>query len=102
MQASGNRTRMTRIAQMTTLDDPRFSLVTYRLGASAVPTPVLRGTGIRVQTVLIAVQHWGMTPVEIAEDYGVPVKQVEEALAFVAEHHQEISADLYAEQKACS
>jgi uncharacterized protein (DUF433 family) len=92
---------MTQIARMTTLDDPRFSLVTYRLGASAVPTPVLRGTGIRVQTVFIAAQQWNMTPAEIAEDYGVPVKQVEEALAFAAEHHQEISANLYAEQKAC-
>ena len=93
---------MTQIAQMTMLDDPRFPLVTYRLGASAVPTPVLRGTGIRVQTVFIAAQQWGMTPAEIADDDGVPVKQVEEALAFATKHHQEISASLYAEQKACS
>lgn len=84
---------------MTTLDDPRFSLVTYRLGASAVPTPVLRGTGIRVQTVFIAAQQWNMSPAEIAEDYGVPVKQVEEALVFAAEHHREISAHMLAEER---
>ena len=36
------------------LDDPRFPQVTYRRGASGVPTPVLRGTGIRVQAAAIA------------------------------------------------
>ncbi len=81
------------------LDDPRFPLVTYRRGASAVPMPVLRGTGIRVQTVFIAAQQWNMTPAEIAEDYGVPVKQVEEALVFAAEHHREISAHMLAEER---
>ena len=33
------------------LDDPAFPRVTYRRGASGQPVPVLRGTGIRVQTV---------------------------------------------------
>ncbi len=81
------------------LDDPRFPLVTYRRGASAVAMPVLRGTGIRVQTVFIAAQQWNMTPAEIAEDYGVPVKQVEEALVFAAEHHREISAHMLTEER---
>ena len=29
------------------LDDPAYPLVTYRCGAAGIPTPLLRGTGIR-------------------------------------------------------
>ena len=41
------------------LNDPDFPQITYRRGAAAVPTPVLRGTGIRVQTIVVAAQQWG-------------------------------------------
>jgi hypothetical protein len=37
------------------LDDPSFPHVTYRRGASGWPVPVIRGTGIRVQTIVVAV-----------------------------------------------
>ena len=36
------------------LNDPDFPQITYRRGAAGVPTPVLRGTGIRVQTIMVA------------------------------------------------
>lgn len=81
------------------LDDPRFPQVTYRRGASGVPTPVLRGTGIRVQAAAIASEQWGMSPAEIADEYGLAVKQIEEALAFARAHRQEIETHLTMEAR---
>jgi uncharacterized protein (DUF433 family) len=43
------------------LDDPDFPGITYRRGVSGWVTPVLRGTGIRVQTIVVDAQM-GMTP----------------------------------------
>jgi uncharacterized protein (DUF433 family) len=79
------------------LDDPAFPQVTYRRGASGWPTPVLRGTGIRVQTVLLAVQQWGLPPEQVAAEYGLSKAQVQEALAFCDAHSAEIEAGLAAE-----
>ena len=42
------------------LDDPDFPNITYQRGAAGVPCPVIRGTGVRVQTVVISHQQWGM------------------------------------------
>jgi uncharacterized protein (DUF433 family) len=80
------------------LDDPAFPRVTYRRGAAGEPVPVLRGTGIRVQTVVVAAGPWGMTLAEIATETGLSEAQVEEALAFCAAHRPEIDASLAAEQ----
>ncbi len=79
------------------LDDPAFPQITYRRGAAAVPTPVLRGTGIRVQTVVIAAQQWGLTPEQIAAEYGLAESQVGEAFAFYDAHRAEIDAAIAAE-----
>ena len=38
------------------LNDPAFPRITYRRGAAGQPMPVLRGTGIRVQTVAVVTQ----------------------------------------------
>jgi hypothetical protein len=35
------------------IDDPDFPQITCRRGASGVPTPVIRGTGIRVETLVV-------------------------------------------------
>ena len=48
------------------LDDPAFPQIAYRRGAAGIPTPVLRGTGLRVQTIAVAHEHWGMSATEIA------------------------------------
>ena len=80
------------------LDDPAFPRVTYRRGAAGRPVPVLRGTGIRVQTAVVAAQHWNLTPDQIAAEYGVTAAQVKEALAFYEVHRAEIDADLAVEQ----
>lgn len=81
------------------LDDPAFPNITYRRGASGIPTAVLRGTGIRVQTIAVANTVWDMPPKAIADDYDLTLKQVEEALAFYAAHQAEIESQmLYEEQ----
>ena len=79
------------------LDDPAFPHITYRRGASGAPVAVVRGTGLRVQTVVVAAQSWGLAPTAIAAEYDLAVAQVEEALAFAAAHRGEIAAALAAE-----
>jgi uncharacterized protein (DUF433 family) len=80
------------------LDDPAFPRVTYRRGAAGQPVPVLRGTGVRIQTAVVAAQHWNLTSDQIAAEYGVTKAQVKEALAFYEAHRAEIDADLAVEQ----
>jgi len=76
------------------LDDPAFPQITYRRGGSGTPTPVLRGTGIRVQTMVAATTSWGMSPTQIAEEYDIREHQVREALAFYEVHRDEIDANI--------
>ncbi len=77
------------------LDDPDFPNITYRRGASGSLSPVLRSTGIRVQTIVIASQN--VSPAEIAEDYDLTEAQVQEALNFYEAHRAEIDAFIQAE-----
>src|SRR5215210_3634727 len=77
------------------LDDPDYPNITYRRGASGVLAPVLRGTGIRVQTIALASRD--NMPAQIAEDYDLPHAQVQEALNFYKAHRAEIDAHIQAE-----
>ena len=79
------------------LDDPAFPHLTYRRGASGQPTAVVRGTGLRVQTLVVAAQTWGFPPAQIAAEYDLPVAQVKEALAFYTAHQGEIDTALAAD-----
>ena len=81
------------------LGDPRFPLVAYRIGASRWPTAVVRGTGVRVQTLAVAARIWGMSIAEIGDEYGLKTAQVEEALAFYEAHRDEIDRSIEAEQE---
>lgn len=81
------------------LDDPRFPEIAYRRGAAGVPTPVLRGTGIRVQTLVIAHHQWGMSANEIAAEYELADAQVEAALAFYGAHRAEIETHIEREAR---
>ena len=81
------------------MTDPRFPLVSYRMGASGVPTAVVAGTGVRVQTLHIAATHWGRTPAEIAEDYRLSKELVTQALAFAQAHRREIEAAIAEEEE---
>ena len=82
------------------LDDPAFPHITYRRGASGRPEPVLRGSGLRVQTVAVAAVQWAMPPARIAEEFGQTEPAVREALAFYQSHRDEIEASVAAEQAA--
>jgi uncharacterized protein (DUF433 family) len=79
------------------LDDPQFPGITYRRGGSGIPVPVLRESGMRVQTIVTAVQAWGLTEAEIAAEYGLSERQVAEALAFYTAHQAEIDRQIAAE-----
>jgi uncharacterized protein (DUF433 family) len=80
------------------VDDPAFPRVAYRPGAAGQPVPVVRGTGVRVQTIVVAGRTWEMAPAQIAAEYGLSEGQVREALAFYEAHRSEIDAGLAAEQ----
>jgi uncharacterized protein (DUF433 family) len=81
------------------LDDPNFPLVTYRRGGSGIPTPVLRGTDIRVETIVVAHQHWGQTVSELAGEYDIPVEAVQAALDYYRAHPEEIDTLIRIEQE---
>ena len=80
------------------LDDPAYPRIAYRRGANGRPRPVLRGTNLRVQTIVVATKDWGQSPTEIADNYGVSQTQVEEALAFYQTHSEEIDAAIAGEE----
>ena len=79
-------------------DDRTFPQITYVRGASGELVPVLRGTRLRVQTVVVAAQKWGFSPNQIAAEYDVIEAQVNDVFAFYAAHSQEIDASIAAEQ----
>jgi uncharacterized protein (DUF433 family) len=81
------------------LDDPKFPGITYRRGASGWVMPVIRGTGIRVQTVAVDTQQ-GMSIKEIAAEYELDAERVREAFAFYEAHRPEIDANIQAEQQS--
>jgi len=81
-----------------TVDDPNFPGITYRRGASGWVTPVIRGTGIRVQTIAVDNQI-GLKPEQIAAEYDLDVNQIREAQAFYSAHRAEIDANVHAEQE---
>lgn len=79
------------------LDDPHFPRISYRRGASGSPAPVVRGTGVRVQTLVLAHRDWDLSEKKIAAEYGLSIGQVKEALAFYEKHRAEIDAAISAE-----
>ena len=79
-------------------DDRAFPEITYVRGASGELLPVLRGTRLRVQTVVVAAQKWGFSPNQIAIEYDLSEAQVNDVFAFYAAHPQEIEASIAAER----
>jgi uncharacterized protein (DUF433 family) len=80
------------------LDDPAYPQVTYRRGAAGSPEPILRGSGLRVRTVVAAAQQWNLSVARVAEEYGQPESAIREALAFYRTHQAEIDASRAAEE----
>lgn len=75
-----------------TMDDPRFPGITYRGAAAGRPVPVLRGTRLRVQTLVAETQKRKTSAEKLAAKYSVSSAQVQEALAFYAAHRHDIDA----------
>lgn len=78
-------------------DDPNFPGIKLRRGASGSLVPVLRGTGIRVQTLVIAADH--RSALEIAKEYDLTETQVREALDYYEAHRAEIDVYIKAESE---
>ena len=55
---------------------------------------MLRGVGIRVQTIVAAAQHWRLSPAQVAAEYDIGEPLVNDALGFYAAHRREIDAAL--------
>jgi uncharacterized protein (DUF433 family) len=81
------------------LDDQNFPLITYKLGTNNQLIPIIRGKGIRVQTIVIAHHVWHQSVAEIAADYDLSKKEIQESLGFYSAHKQLIDA-LIAENEA--
>jgi uncharacterized protein (DUF433 family) len=80
------------------LDDTAFPGITYRRGGSGIPTPVIRGTGIRVETIVIGHYHWNQSTEKLAKEYDLPLEAVEAALAYYQAHREEIDTLISIEQ----
>ena len=74
------------------LDDPNFPSIAYKLDTENQLVPTLRGKGIRVQTIVIAFQHWNEPVSEIARQYDLSQLAVKEALAFYQAHKAAVDA----------
>jgi uncharacterized protein (DUF433 family) len=81
-----------------TLDDPGFPGITYRRGAFGWVSPVIRGTGIRVQTLIVDSQL-GMSPEQIAAKYELDLNRIREAQAFYTAHRPEIDTNIRVERE---
>lgn len=68
------------------MPDPNFPGITHRRGVSSIPVPVLRGTGIRVQIIVIARRDWNESQADYANQYSLPSGQIKEALSFFQAH----------------
>jgi len=80
------------------LNDQDFPNIAYRRGAASIPTPVIRGTGIRVQTIVVARGQWEMDEEQIASEYDLDLDSVNQALAFYQKHQEEIDRQIAAEK----
>ena len=81
------------------MTDPRFPLISYRMGASGTPAAVVAGTGVRVQSLFVAATHWGRSAAELAQDYHLSRERVTQALAFAKAHQREIEAAVAEEEE---
>ncbi|MGJ5675689.1 MAG: DUF433 domain-containing protein [Nostochopsis sp.] len=75
-----------------------FPQIAYRQGTNGQLVPVIKGTGIRVQTVAIASQKWGMSLSQMKNEYELTEAQVREALSFYAVNKGQIDAEIASEQ----
>lgn len=78
--------------------DSEYPNIIYKQGISGKLTPILKNTGLRVQTLVIAHYNWNLSIVEISKEYDVTEALVQEALNFYQSHKEEIEKAISAEQ----
>jgi len=76
-----------------------FPQIAYRQGASGQIFSVVKGTGVRVQTLAIAAHKWSMSAAQIADEYDLSKDQVTEALRFYAVNKEQIDLAIASEQE---
>lgn len=81
------------------LFDPNFPGIGYRRGSTGQPAAVLRGLGIRVQTLVVGHHDWGINTAKLAKASGMSESQVKEALAFYQAHRAEIDTSIQADSQ---
>jgi uncharacterized protein (DUF433 family) len=74
------------------IDDPNFPDITYKLDSDNQLVPIIRGKGIRVQTLMIAYNNWKESVAEISQQYDLPQKTVKQALSFYEAHKKAMDA----------
>ncbi len=74
------------------LNDPEFPSISYKRDTTNQLIPIIRGKGVRVQTIVIASRQWKETVVDIAKQYGLSKKMVEDALSFYSAHKNMVDA----------
>ena len=68
------------------LNDPEFPSISYKRNSTNQLVPIVRGKGIRVQTIVIASTKWNESVADICKQYDLTKKMVEDALGFYAAH----------------
>ncbi|NEP46839.1 MAG: DUF433 domain-containing protein [Okeania sp. SIO2H7] len=77
-------------AEDKSFNKPNFPEIIYIRGTSGILTPVLKGTRIRIQTLVIAKNRWNLSEEQIAYEYDLSLEQVRQALLFYSEFREEI------------
>jgi uncharacterized protein (DUF433 family) len=68
------------------LDDPNYPSIAYKLDSENQLVPVIRGKGIRVQTIVVAYHNWNEPVADIAKQYDLKQSVIKETLAFYTAH----------------
>ncbi|PKO02676.1 MAG: hypothetical protein CVU43_06840 [Chloroflexi bacterium HGW-Chloroflexi-5] len=74
------------------LNDPEFPSISYRRDSTNQLIPIIRGKGIRVQTIVIASKQWKESVADICKQYGLSKKMVDDALGFYSAHKKIVDA----------
>ena len=78
-------------------DEQAFPQIQYRVSNSGQTSASIKGTGIRVQTIIVANTRWDWDVSKIAEEYDLSTTQVSEALRFYEAYKAEIDTAIAAE-----
>jgi uncharacterized protein (DUF433 family) len=68
------------------LNDPEFPSISYKRNSTNQLVPIIRGKGIRVQTIVIASEQWRESVADICKQYDLTKKMVDDALGFYSAH----------------